>query len=158
MRAPHSWRARILQLRRKLMVKAFKPSEFLNIVNNGATPPNCDLTMQVKPVYAENGVAKGVWNVDEKYLNGNGVSMGGFLASAADIMMAYAITSQLKDNQSFASINLQTTFHRSVSIGTVEVVAKVERLGKKVAYLEAELKQNEKVVGNTVSSIMILDN
>src|SRR5699024_9320385 len=122
------------------------------------TPPNCDLTMQMKPIYAENGVAKGIWDVDEKYLNGNGVSMGGFLASAADIMMAYAITSQLKENQTFASINLQTTFHRPVSVGTVVVIAKVERLGKKVAYLEAELTQNEKVVGNTVSSVMIIEN
>lgn len=139
------------------MVKTYKPSEFLDVVNSGATPPNCDLTMQMKPIYAENGVAKGIWNVDEKYLNGNSVSMGGFLASAADIMMAYAITSQLKENQTFASINLQTTFHRPVFVGTVEVVAKVERLGKKVAYLEAELTQNEKVVGNTVSSVMIIE-
>lgn len=140
------------------MAKAYKPSEFLEIVNNGATPPNCDLTMQIKPTYAAKGVAKGIWNVDEKYLNGNGVSMGGFLASAADIMMAYAITSQLKENQSFASINLQTTFHRPVTVGTVEVVAKVKRIGKKIAYLEAELIQNKKIVGNTVSSIMIIEN
>ncbi|WP_405103687.1 PaaI family thioesterase [Oceanobacillus sp. FSL H7-0719] len=140
------------------MVKAFKPSDFMNIVNNGAAPPNCDRTMQTKPLYAENGIAKGIWNVDEKYLNGNGVSMGGFLASAADIMMAYAITSQLKENQTFASIDLQTTFHRPVSIGTVEVVAKVERLGKKVAYLEAELTQHDKAVGKAVSSIMIIEN
>ncbi|MHA6252257.1 PaaI family thioesterase [Oceanobacillus sp. CAU 1775] len=140
------------------MAKALKPSDFLNIVNNGAKPPNCDLTMQVKPTFAENGLAKGIWTVDEKYLNGNGVSMGGFLASATDIMMAYAITSQLKEEQTFASINLQTTFHRPVSIGTVEITAKVERLGKKVAYLEAELTQNKKLVGNAVSSIMILDN
>lgn len=139
------------------MVKKYKNSDFLEVVNNDAVPPNSDLTLQVKPTYAEDGVSKGIWEVDEKFLNGIGVSMGGFLASAADTMMAYALASKLKGDQTFASIDLHTTFHRPVFPGNVEVHAKVKRLGKKVAYLVAELLQDEKIVGSVVSSVMIME-
>ena len=139
------------------MTKIYNKNDLLDVVNEDRVPPNCDLTLQIKVTFAKDGVSKGVWKVDEKFLNGNGVAMGGFIASAADIMMAYAITSKLKDNQTFASIDLHTSYHRPVSIGTVEVEAKVGRLGKKVAYLVAELFQNEKKVSDVVSSVMILE-
>lgn len=139
------------------MVNKYQTIDLLEVANNNATPPNCDLTLQIKPVFAKDGKAKGIWEVDEKFLNGHGVTMGGYLASAADIMMAYAISSKLEKDQTFASINLNTTFHRPVFPGTVEVAATVERLGRKVAYLEAELVQNGKKVGDAVSSVMILD-
>lgn len=132
-------------------------ADFFDVVYNGAAPPNCDLTLQIKTTYAKDGVSKGIWEVDDKFINGNGVAMGGFLTSAADTMMAYAIRSKLKRNQTFASIDLHTTFHRPVFIGHVEVHAKVERLGKKVAYLVAELFQNDKKVGDAVSSVMVLE-
>jgi len=135
----------------------YETIDLMEVANNGATPPNCDLTLQIKPVFAKNGKSKGIWEVDEKFLNGHGVTMGGYLASAADIMMAYAVSSQLKESQTFASIDLHTTFHRPVFPGTVEVYASVERLGRKVAYLTAELVQNDKKVGNAVSSVMIIE-
>lgn len=139
------------------MIKKYKNSNFLEVVNNDAAPPNCDLTLQITPTYAKNGVSKGIWEVDEKFVNGIGVSMGGFLASAADIMMAYAIASTLQEDQTFASIDLHTTFHRPVFPGKVKVSAKVDRLGKRTAYLTSELVQDDKLVGNSVSSMMIIE-
>jgi acyl-CoA thioesterase len=53
--------------------------------------------------------------------------MGGFLASAADTMMTYALSSKLTSNQTFASIDLHITFHRPVMQGDVEVEARVEK-------------------------------
>ena len=139
------------------MVKKYSTTDLLDVANNGATPPNCDLTLQIEATQAINGESKGVWIVDEKFTNGLGVVMGGFLASAADIMMAYAIASRLNENQSFASIDLQTTFHRPVLPGTVHVTAKVERLGRRVAYVVAEIFQHNKKVGSAVSSVMIIE-
>ncbi|MEK3934923.1 PaaI family thioesterase [Sporosarcina sp. FSL W7-1349] len=134
-----------------------KKVDLMEVVREGATPPNCDLTLQIETTYAEDGVSRGVWTVDEKFINGNGVSMGGYLASAADIMMAYAVVSKLQPHQTFASIDLHTTFHRPVFPGQVDVEARVERLGRTVAYVVAELSQNGKKVGDVVSSVMILD-
>ncbi|MFD1705379.1 PaaI family thioesterase [Siminovitchia sediminis] len=135
----------------------YRTTDLMEVANHNATPPNCDLTLQVRPVFARDGRARGVWEVDEKFLNGNGVTMGGYLASAADIIMAYAISSKLQDNQTFASIDLHTTFHRPVFPGTVEVAATVERMGRQIAYLTAELIQKDKKVGNAVSSVMIIE-
>jgi acyl-coenzyme A thioesterase PaaI-like protein len=71
-------------------------------------------------------------------------------------MMAYAISSKLSIGQSFASIDLHTTFHRPVRLGDVQVEAKVDRIGKKTAYVLADLFQNDKKVASVVSSVMIL--
>lgn len=139
------------------MVKKYSNSDLLAVVEEKSTPPNCDITLQIKPTYAKNGVSKGIWYVDEKFINGIGVSMGGFLASAADIMMAYALASKLDESQTFASIDLHTTFHRPVFPGEVELRAQVNRLGKRTAYLTAELEQNDKLVGSVVSSVIVME-
>ncbi|MDO7487095.1 PaaI family thioesterase [Peribacillus frigoritolerans] len=125
-------------------------------MTEGKQPPNCDFTLQIEANYAQDGIARGIWKVDDKFINGNGVAMGGFVTSAADIIMAYAISSKLSIGQSFASIDLHTTFHRPVRLGDVQVEAKVDRIGKKTAYVLADLFQNDKKVASVVSSVMVL--
>ncbi|MGY3315033.1 acyl-CoA thioesterase [Peribacillus simplex] len=138
------------------MEKSFEGNSLLQVLTEGKQPPNCDLTLQIIANYAQEGIARGVWKVDEKFINGNGVAMGGFVTSAADIIIAYAISSKLSIGQSFASIDLHTTFHRPVRLGDVQVEAKVDRIGKKTAYLLADLFQDDKKVASVVSSVMIL--
>lgn len=130
--------------------------DLMRVIKLGEQPPNCDETLQIKATDAHDGTAHGIWRVDEKFMNGIGVAMGGFVSSAADIMMAYAIASKLEAGQTFTSIDLHTTFHRPVMPGEVIVEAKVERMGKKTAYVIADLYQNEKKAASVVSSIMIL--
>lgn len=138
------------------MTDIYKPSDLIQVVKSGKKPPNCDLTLQIDTNYALNGIAHGIWKVDERFLNGKGIVMGGFVASAADIIMAYAISSLLDEGKTFASIDLHTTFHRPVFPGEVKVEAKVEKMGKTVAYVIANLNQNEKKVASVVSSVMII--
>jgi len=137
-------------------LKKFTITDFQNVAKQVKNPPPCDETMQVKVTYAEDGIAHGVWEVDEKFINGHGVVMGGFVSAAVDIMMAYAIASKLTDEEGFASINLDTTFHRPTMIGKVDITATVERKGRTIAYVTAEVKQDGKLIANSVSSIMIL--
>lgn len=138
-------------------MQTFKMSDLQKVANQNTTPPPCDTTMQVIAHDAGDGVANGTWTVDRKYINGVGVAMGGFLAAAADIMMAYAISSKLTDHQGFASIDLDTTFHRPVFEGEVQMTSKVERLGRTLAYVVTELEQNGKKAATCVSSILIKD-
>lgn len=130
-------------------------TDLQEVVTGGLTPPPCDLTMQVRVLSAENGVAKGKWNVDNKYINGLGVVMGGFLSAAADILMAYAISSKLTEQQGFVSIDLDTTFHRPAFEGEIEIIARVEKLGRTLSYITADLMQNDKKVATCVSSVLI---
>lgn len=138
------------------MVNKYKISDLQKVAKEGMAPPPCDDTMQITVHHSEDGVAEGTWVVDGKYINGMGIAMGGFLSSAADIMMAYAISSKLTDEQEFASIDLHTTFHRPTMVGEVKVIAKVEKMGRKLAYLVADLEQNGKKVASCVSSVLIL--
>lgn len=139
------------------MSEFFKPSDLLAAVTDGKAPPNCDITLQMEPIFAEDGIARGVWTVDEKFINGVGVAMGGYLAAAADTMMAYAMASKLTDDYTFVSIDLHTTFHRPVLVGTAEVEARVERQGRQIAYLVADVFQNKRKAASIVSTMMIVE-
>lgn len=138
------------------MDNKYRISDLMNVATKGKEPPPCDVTLQVTVDSAEDGISKGKWKVGQQFINGNGVAMGGFLSSAADIIMAYAIASKLTDQQGFSSIDLQTTFHRPSFPGEVEIEARVGHLGRTVAYLEASLFQNGKKVATSISSVLIL--
>ena len=81
--------------------------------------------------------------------------MGGFVTAAVDIMMAYAIASKLTDEEGFASIDIDTTFHRPTTEGEVEITTTVERRGRTIAYVTGEVRQNDKLLANCVSSVII---
>ncbi|RXT01540.1 PaaI family thioesterase [Ammoniphilus sp. CFH 90114] len=132
-----------------------KTYNLMDVVKQGSTPPPCDEALGIKASSAEDGVARGIWEVKDTFLNGNGVVMGGFVSAAADTAMAYALASSLKEGQMFASINLHTTFHRPVRPGQVEFEARVERLGRTVAYVVASLIQDGKEVAFSTSSVMV---
>lgn len=137
------------------MTEKYTITDLQDVAKQIKNPPPCDDTMQVRMTDAEDGVAHGIWDVDQKFLNGHGVVMGGFVAAAVDIVMAYAIASKLTDEEGFASIDLDTTFHRPTFEGEVEITATVERRGRTIAYLTAEVKQNDKLLANCVSSLII---
>ncbi len=130
-------------------------TDLQNVAKQRKAPPPCDDTMQVHVLKAEDGMAHGIWKIDHKFLNGHGVVMGGFVAGAVDIVMAYAISSILSDAEGFASIDLDTTFHKPTTMGEVDITALVERRGKTIAYVTAEVKQDGKLVANCVSSMII---
>jgi len=135
-----------------------KPVTNLHAVIAGqSAPPPCDETLGVRLMEARDGYAKGVWTISESLLNGNGVIMGGFVGAAADIVMAYAVTTLLRDDQMHASINLQTTFHRPATAGEAEIEASVEKLGKTIAYVTAIVRQNGKEVASATSSVLIME-
>ncbi len=131
------------------------PHDLMDVVLEGKEPPSCDKTLNIVIMQANTGTAHAKWEPDERFLNGVGVVMGGFVSSAADITMAYAVSSLLNENQSFGSINLNVTFHRAIAPGTVLVEARVEKIGRTIAYVVANLKQNDKIAASAVSSVMI---
>ncbi|MBB6282306.1 PaaI family thioesterase [Geobacillus subterraneus] len=128
-----------------------------DVIAGQSAPPPCDTTLGVRLTEAQNGYAKGVWTISESLLNGNGVIMGGFVGAAADIVMAYAVTTLLRDDQMHASINLQTTFHRPATAGEAEIEARVEKFGKTIAYVTAIVRQNSKEVASATSSVLIME-
>lgn len=135
----------------------FSTRDFADAVLKKIPPPNCDITLQIEPILSKDGHSKANWTIDDKFNNGIGVTMGGFLSAATDTVMAYAIASVLAPNESFVSVDLHTTYHRPVMPGTAMVEARVERKGKRIAYLTAEVFQNDKKCCSSTSSVMITE-
>ncbi|MGE7949005.1 PaaI family thioesterase [Lysinibacillus sp. NPDC093688] len=126
------------------------------VINGEIEPPACDKTLGIQVTSAVAGKAICSWNVDERFLNGHQVVMGGFITSAADITMAYSMASILETNQGFASINLQTTFLRPLYIGTALIESTIVKKGRKTCYVEASISQNGQQVAKITSSVMVL--
>ncbi len=126
------------------------------VIDGEVEPPACDKTLGIQVKSANAGEAVCSWKVDERFLNGHQVVMGGFITSAADITMAYSMASILDRNQGFASINLQTTFLRPLHIGTAMIESSIVKKGRKICYVEASVFQNGQHVAKITSSIMIL--
>jgi acyl-CoA thioesterase len=136
----------------------YRCSDLLRVVRGELQAPPCDDTLGITITDVQPRRITAEWRADPRLLNGHGVVMGGFISAAADIAMAYAMASCLTDDRSFASITLQTTFHRPAVPGKLDIVAKVERLGRTVAYLSADIYQNERHVATATSSVLIRGN
>ncbi len=126
------------------------------VIDGEIEPPACDKTLGIQVTSAVAGRAVCSWNVDERFLNGHQVVMGGFITSAADITMAYSMATILERNRGFTSINLQTAFLRPLLIGTANIESIIVKQGRKTCYVEASVSQNGKYVAKITSSIMIL--
>ncbi len=84
-------------------------------------------------VEIKEGYAKVEANIQDAYLNAADVLHGGYLFSLADY--AFAIASNSKNNLSLA-INANITFHKSISKGKIETIAKEIKDGKNIASYE----------------------
>lgn len=126
------------------------------VISGAVEPPACDQTLCITVISATAGNASCLWAIDERFLNGHQVVMGGYITSAADITMAYSMASVLEEHQGFASINLQTTFLRPLYIGDATVESTIVKKGQKTCYVEATVSQNEQCVAKITSSIIVL--
>lgn len=130
--------------------------DLIDVINGLAEPPACDQTLCIKVVSAVDGVAICSWDIDERFLNGHQIVMGGYVTSAADITMAYSMASILERKQGFATISLQTTFLRPLHTGTAIIESVIVKRGRKTCYLEATVTQDDQCVAKMTSSVMVL--
>lgn len=120
--------------------------------------PEGEKLIGVNLVEAKDGSSVCRWELSDDLKNGNGVTLGGFITTAADIGMAYALLSVIEDHITFTSISINTTFHRPAIIGDSDVIIKsfIKRQGRSTAYLESELYQNEKLIADVTSTVFFL--
>jgi uncharacterized protein (TIGR00369 family) len=87
---------------------------------------------------------------------GNGVVSGGAMATMLDSGMAMAVLSRLAVGQTCSSISMTINMMRPAKLGKLLVRAKVDRLGRQVAFASATLTDEEgREVANAVSSLII---
>lgn len=88
---------------------------------------------------------------------GNGVVGGGTLANMLDLAMAMGVLSQLKPGYTCATISLTVNMQSAGQQGHFIAVARVDRVGRQIAFAEAKLYDEERcrLIANATSSLAV---
>ncbi|BBD79530.1 PaaI family thioesterase [Aerosticca soli] len=115
----------------------------------------CTHELELAFLRIADGRSEARWMPPRRFLNGHGVIQGGFIAAVCDLAMAAAVASQLPEGRLFTSINLSLTYHRPVLPADYEVHGRLLRLGRRTAYAEAELRQQDRLVTSANGSLLL---
>lgn len=89
-----------------------------------------------------------------------GVVHGGYAATLLDTACGFAVMSKLSNAQSYTTIEIKVSYHKAMkaSTGPVQATGRVITIGRKVAFTEARLTdENGIVYASATSSLMILE-
>ncbi|KAL4717649.1 hypothetical protein ACJJTC_000798 [Scirpophaga incertulas] len=85
------------------------------------------------------------FRVRQEHLNQRGTLHGGFIAHLVDAISTYALTTNEKVDTRGVSIDLSITYMSAAKEGdNIEVEAITKKTGKKVAFLEVEVRNKDK--------------
>lgn len=97
------------------------------------------------------------FKADAASTQGNGAVSGGTLASMLDCGVAVAVLSALKPGQTCSTISLAVNMQRGAGVGEFSVEAKVDRLGWRVAYAQAQLFDTDhQLIANATSALLVM--
>ena len=109
-------------------------------------------------VKAESGTAVLKMAVRPDMHNGVGWLQGGMIVAIADEAMALALYTLLAPGEGIATISESTSFIRGVREGTILAEGRVIRKGRRVAFMESEIRLNDDkktVLARTTASFTI---
>lgn len=93
--------------------------------------------------------------VRPELLNPHGVLHGGVMYSLADQAMGAAVYSLMDDTESCATIEIKIVYIAPVLEGQVECEARVVNKGRRVAVLEADVQNGERLVAKALGTYAI---
>ncbi|KAL0902355.1 hypothetical protein ABMA27_000248 [Loxostege sticticalis] len=100
---------------------------------------------KLKVVCCGNGRMVTEFKVGPEHLNQRGTLHGGFISHLVDAISTYALTTNEKVETRGVSIDLNITFMSAAWEGdNVEVEAVTKKTGKKIAFLEVEVRNKDK--------------
>ena len=127
-------------------------------MKDGELPPsNVGRTLGAKDldVSPETGTIEIKYDGIEAFTNPIGVIQGGFLVAMLDDAMAQALLSTLKAEEFGPTLELKTSFFAPAKVGKLVGTGKVLSKGGSVCFLEAELKQDGKLVAKSTATAVI---
>jgi len=103
----------------------------------------------------DDGYSHCVLEVGKKLLNPAGIVHGGALYTLADSGMGAALFSFVDEGELFLTIETSVFYFKAVSSGTLTCEARVVHRGKRIAVMEAEIKNGEQLVAKAVGTFSI---
>jgi len=90
------------------------------------------------------------------FANPAGTVQGGMLGAMLDDLCASLVDSTLRPGEAVATLNLQLSFLRPAKIDALAGRAWLQRRGREVAHVSAELRQGGQVVASAVATCMVV--
>jgi len=138
--------------RRQISGLRDRPGQPHRIFNNPALEAQ-DTTL----VAVSDGVVEVSFAVGPQAVQGNGVVGGGTLANLLDASLAIAVMSKLEEGTLCSTVSLTVNMMRAAAPGAFRARATVSRMGRKIAFADAQLFDGEgRMVASATSSLAIL--
>jgi len=103
----------------------------------------------------ENGYSQCVLEVSEKLLNPHKVLHGGIIYSMADTGMGAALYSCLSEDELCSTVEIKICYFGAVISGIVTCDTELIRRGKRIAFLESDIKNDETLVAKAMGTYYI---
>lgn len=130
---------------------------FWKIMRNELPPPMAAETLGIvfKNIDAEAGTIEVEFQGKAEFTNPAGNIQGGFLSAMLDDTMGPALAATLSAGEFAPTLNLNVSFQRAATIGTLVGRGRVLRKGRDVCFLAAELWQAGQVVATATATAII---
>jgi len=103
----------------------------------------------------DDGYSHCVLKVDKKLLNPAGIVHGGALYTLADSGMGAALFSSVGEGEMFLTVETSIFYFKAVSSGTLTCESKVVHRGKRIAVMEAEIRNEGQKVAKAMGTFSI---
>jgi acyl-CoA thioesterase len=103
----------------------------------------------------EGGYSHCVVEVDKKLLNPAGIVHGGAVYTLADSGMGVALYSFIGEDELFVTIETSIFYFKAVSSGTLICESKIVHKGKRIAVMEAEIRNGGQLVAKAMGTFSI---
>jgi acyl-CoA thioesterase len=103
----------------------------------------------------ENGYSHCFLEGDKKLLNPAGIIHGGAIYTLADSGMGVALYSFIDEGELFLTIEANIFYFKAVSSGTLTCESRVVHRGKRIAVMEAEIKNEGELVAKAMGTFSI---
>ena len=103
----------------------------------------------------EEGYSLCFLEVDKKLLNPAGIVHGGAVYTLADSGMGVALFSFVGEDELFVTIETSIFYFKAVSSGTLICESKIVHKGKRIAVMEAEIRNEGQLVAKAMGTFSI---
>jgi uncharacterized protein (TIGR00369 family) len=125
----------------------------------GGRPP-IGILLDFALVEAGDGLAVFEGRPSERAYNPIGTVHGGFAATLLDSACGCAVHSKLSASQIYTTLELKVSYLKALSnkVGIVRATGRVQSFGRRVAFAEADLKdENGRLYATATSTLLIMD-
>ena len=111
---------------------------------------------RITAVDLEAGTLESQYVATDAFLNPAGQVQGGMLSAMLDDVTAFLVTATLGEGEFCATLNLNVSFLRAATAGTLTGRARLVRRGKDVCHVSGDLLQDGRTVATAVATCMVV--